>query len=424
MSDTLLIKNARIIDPESGLDADGGIFVRGGIIESVGDCSGISADTVIDASGLVAAPGFVDMHVHLRDPGFTEKEDIFSACEAAAAGGVTTVCAMPNTSPAADSPETISYILDKSRGAKARVLPVSAVTVGLNGLEAVDFAALKAAGAVAMSDDGKPVATAKLLREAMEAAEWHSMPLLAHCEDTSLSGGGLVNEGVISEALGVKGIPAASEDVGTARELALAASLNKRVHICHVSTAGSVELIRCAKRAGVKVTAETCPHYFALNEELLLHCDADYRMNPPLRTELDRFAVIRGIIDGTIDAIATDHAPHTVAEKSDFFTSPSGVVGLETSLAASITSLVEPGHISLYRLISVMSAAPARILGVNAGTLRLGSPADIVLFDPAEKWTIKPEKLHGKSRNSAFKGMELTGRVRRTLLGGRTVFEA
>lgn len=420
MSDRLLIKNAHIIG--AGEPFDGDILVRGGKIAAVGAVNDDGSCEVIDASGLVAAPGLIDLHVHLRDPGLTYKEDIVSGCRAAAAGGVTGVAAMPNTRPATDSAEVLKYISEKAEDADAKVYPVAAATEGLRGEKLNDFEALSAAGACAFSDDGEPVKTAPLLLRALEAAKRCGKPFLAHCEEKSLAAGGLMNEGKISEQLKVQGIPAAAEDIGTARELAAALSTGTRVHICHVSTASSVKLIRAAKEAGADVTAETCPHYFALTEEKLLSRDADFRMNPPLRTEEDRLAVIQGIADGTIDAIATDHAPHSPEEKSDFLTAPNGSVGLETSLAAGITYLVNTGVITLDKLISMMSTVPAEILGVEGGRLAEGRAADIVLFSPSERWTVCPEKLHGKSKNTPFKGTELCGRVKYTILNGRIVY--
>ena len=329
---------------------------------------------------------------------------------------------MPNTKPATDSAEVLKYILEKAEDADAKVYPVAAATEGLRGEKLNDFEALSTAGACAFSDDGEPVKTAPLLLRALEAAKRCGKPFLAHCEEKSLAAGGLMNEGKISEQLKVQGIPAAAEDIGTARELAAALSTGTRVHICHVSTASSVKLIREAKEAGADVTAETCPHYFALTEEKLLSRDADFRMNPPLRTEEDRLAVIQGIADGTIDAIATDHAPHSPEEKCDFLTAPNGSVGLETSLAAGITYLVNTGVITLDKLISMMSTVPAEILGVEGGRLAEGRAADIVLFSPSERWTVCPEKLHGKSKNTPFKGTELCGRVKYTILNGRIVY--
>lgn len=419
----LLIRQAHLIDSSSGLDQIGDVRIEGGRIAEVGGSLPAQGDRMLDADGLCLAPGLVDLHVHLRDPGLTQKEDIESGCEAAAAGGVTSVAAMPNTAPAADSPETIRYIIAKAERAKARVLPVAAITKGLAGEELTDFEALKKAGTAAFSDDGNPVATAYLMAGAMRRAAALHMPVLAHCEDRSLTRGGLIHEGDISRRLGVSGVPAAAEDVGTAREIALALSLGAPVHICHVSTAASVAMIRAAKRLGVPVTAETCPHYFALTHEKLLSHDADYRMSPPLRPETDRLAVLEGLRDGTIDAVATDHAPHTAAEKADFEKAPNGVVGLETSLAAGLTYLVETGVMSLPELLRRMTAVPAKILRAPCGALRAGGQADLVLFDPRQTWTADPAQFRGKSRNSAMKGMRLKGRVQYTVCRGALVYQ-
>lgn len=420
---SILIRNARIIDTSGEIDRLGDILIDKGIIVSVSDNISCSADIVLEASGLVAAPGLVDMHVHLRDPGFTYKDDIISVAEAAAAGGVTTMAAMPNTKPATDNVDTVNYIIDKANNSSIRVAPIGAITKGLKGKELTDFESLKNAGVIAFSDDGEPVSTSKLMFEAMKKASWMDMCILAHCEDKSLTDGGIINEGMVSEMLGVKGIPSASETVGVAREIALAKSADSRVHICHVSTASAVEFIKFAKHNGIKVTSETCPHYFILNEESLLHQDADYRMNPPLRADQDKRAIIRAIIDGTIDTIATDHAPHTIEEKNNFLEAPNGVIGLETSLAAGITYLVNEGYISLFKLIYMMSTVPANILGLDAGSLKVGKPADIVIFDANEHWIVDQRNLHGKSTNTPFKGMELCGRVKFTICRGEVVYK-
>lgn len=421
--DTFLIKGAEIINPVNGncfmgdiLVADGKIIKTGGNIKCAGALE-------INAGGLAAAPGIVDMHVHLRDPGFTAKEDIFSGCRAAASGGVTSLLCMPNTKPVLDSSEMIKYVLDKAKRANVNVYAAGAVTRGLCGDEISDLRELKAAGAIAVSDDGRPVISSKTMARAMKDAPEIGLKVLAHCEDLYLSEGGKVNEGAVSGKLGVSGVPAAAEECGTAREITLAASYGVPVHICHVSTAKSVEMIRTAKNHGVKVTCETAPHYFSLTEKELLKRDADYRMSPPLRTESDRTAVIEGLKDGTIDAIATDHAPHTAKEKSDFLTAPNGVIGMETSLAAGITFLVRPGYITLCELIRLMSFSPARILGINAGTLNAGAPADITIFNPDEEWTVDVSKLHGKSRNAVFKGRKLTGKVKMTICSGKIVYK-
>lgn len=418
----ILIENARIMKLSDELDQNADIFINNGLVVQIGDNITCDSDFTFDATGMIAAPGLVDMHVHTRDPGFTFKDSIDTVSECAAAGGVTSLAAMPNTKPATDNTDTIRYIIDKASKAKTKVFPVGSVTEDLRGEKLVDFAALKAAGAIAFSDDGEPVASAKLMSDAIKATSLLDRVILAHCEDKSLSGNGIINKGVISEMLGVKGIPFSSESVGISREIAVAKSLNARVHICHVSCADSVDLIRSAKKIGVKVTAETCPHYFMLDEEQLVLRDADYRMNPPLRTQTDKMAIIRGIMDGTIDTIATDHAPHTRQEKSDFLNAPNGVVGLETLLAAGITGLVNEGYISLFKLLYMMSTLPAQILGIDAGHLEIGKPADIVVFNPAEKWVVDPDKLHGKSRNTPFKGMEMCGKVKLTVCRGELVY--
>lgn len=418
----LLVKNAYVVSPADGFDGQLDILISDGKIASVG--KDISAEAeVIDASGLYAVPGMVDMHVHLRDPGQTQKEDILTGCRAAAAGGVTSLLCMPNTKPVTDDPETVKYILNKAKDADARVYVAASITKGLKSEEPTDLDALKAAGAIGLSDDGRPVENTKLLSDAMKRAPELGMKVVAHCEDLFLADGGKINEGEVSRQLGVKGIPAAAEDCGTAREIALAAAENVPVHICHVSTATSVALVRDAKRRGVKVTAETAPHYFSLTENELLKRDADYRMNPPLRTEADVAAIIEGLQDGTLDCIATDHAPHTPQDKADFEKAPNGSIGMETSLAAGVTFLVKTGLLTFEELVRKMSVDPAKILGIDAGTLRKGAPADIALIDLNEEWTVDPEKLHGKSKNTPFKGMTLTGRVKKTILGGRVVFD-
>ena len=421
--DRLLISGARVLDPSNGMDETGDILITDGIVSAVGGKIQCEGAAVTDGRGLVAAPGLVDMHVHLRDPGFTEKEDIFTGCRAAAAGGVTSLLCMPNTNPAADSPETVRYIREKAANADARVYVAAAITKGLKSEELNDLAALRDAGAIALSDDGRPVVNTLLMAQAMRMACALRLKVVSHCEDLFLSQGGKMNEGEISGRLGIKGVPAAAEDCGTAREIALAAAYDVPVHICHVSTKTSVALVRDAKRRGVRVTAETAPHYFALTEDELLARDADYRMSPPLRTEEDRLAVIEGLCDGTIDAIVTDHAPHTPAEKFDFLSAPNGSVGMETSLAAGITYLVNKHFIAMNDLLRLMSTAPAVLLGIRAGSLRAGGSADLVLFDPAERWTVDAALLHGKSRNAVFKGKELTGKVKKTICRGKIVFE-
>lgn len=421
--DKLLIKNVHIIDPSQSLNCISDIMIEDGVISKLGKNLTVDCKT-IDGSGLYAAPGLVDMHVHLRDPGFTDKEDIMTGCKSAAAGGVTSLLAMPNTKPAVDTPETVKYILDKAKNADARVYVVGAITKGLKSEEMTDIPALKEAGIIALSDDGRPVVNTKFMAEAMQLADELGLTVTAHCEDLFLADGGKINEGKVSKLLGIKGIPAAAEDTGTAREIAIAAAYGTAIHICHVSTATSVALVRDAKARGVRVTAETCPHYFTFTENELLKRDADFRMNPPLRTETDRQAIIDGLLDGTLDAISTDHAPHTPEEKADFEKSPNGSIGMETSFSASYTALVSTGIMSLEKLIKLMSTTPAEILGINAGSLTVGSPADIMLFDSDEEWVVDENKLHGKSKNTPFKGKTLKSRVKYTICGGRIIYTA
>lgn len=425
----MLIANARILDPscEPPVDFIGDILIEGDRIIKVG--SNLAQTKIaqgaqhIDASGLCAAPGFLDIHVHLRDPGFTHKEDIITGCKAAAAGGVTGVCCMPNTKPVTDSEEVLSYILDKAKDADARVYPIASITKGMLGQELNDIAALHACGAVAVSDDGRPVENGGMMLKALKEAYKAGVPVISHCEDLTIIDGGIINEGRISKELGVKGMDRASEDSITAREIVLAESSDTAIHIAHVSTKGSVQLIREAKARGVKVTCETAPHYMMMTDELLLSYNANFRMNPPLREQEDCEAIVEGVLDGTIDAIVTDHAPHAAEEKANFLKAPNGIVGLETSFAAACTVLVHQCGMSLLDLVKLMSTNPANLLRLPGGTLREGSLADIVLFDPDRSWTVDAEKLHSKSKNTPFDGLELTGRVVRTILGGKIVFE-
>lgn len=418
-----LLENALLIDPSQHLHEIGDVLIDDGKIIKIGGNLIPDGCKSINCKGLVIAPGLVDMHVHLRDPGFTYKEDIISGCESAAAGGVTSVLCMPNTNPAIDSEETVTYIKEKAESAKSKVYPVCSITKGLKGEELCDYEKLKNAGAVAVSDDGRPVKNAKMMKQAMINAENCGMLTISHCEDLDIIDGGIINEGEVSKTLGVKGMDRCSEDTITAREIILAENAGTRIHIAHVSTKGSVQLIREAKKRGVKVTCETAPHYMMMTDEMLLKKDADYRMNPPLRCEDDVKAIIEGVLDGTIDVIATDHAPHSVEEKSDFLKSPNGIVGLETSLSACITVLCKKYGMSIDALIEKMSINPAKITGIRAGSLRKGSPADIVVFNMDKQWTVNPDNFKSKARNSAFKNMTLTGKVVYTFLNGELVFE-
>ncbi len=416
-----LIRNVRVIDPLQGIDKVCDVLIEKGLIGAVGE---IKEEGVpcFDARGLCLAPGLVDMHVHLRDPGYTHKEDVISGCAAAAAGGFTSLASMPNSNPVCDNADVVKYIIGRSRTARAKGYPSAAITQNLASGELTDLHALHEAGAAGISDDGRPVTNNRLMLQALGNAYREQMCVISHAENLDIVNGGIMHKGEISSRLKVPGIDRASEDCDTASVVALAAASDTRIHIAHVSTKGSVAIIRDAKRRGVKVTCETAPHYFSLTHEMLLKMSANFRMNPPLREEFDRQAVLEGIADGTIDCIATDHAPHTPYEKEDFLTAPNGVIGLETSLAVCLTHLVHPGVISLPRLIEMMTAAPARILGIKAGTLKKGFPADIVLFNPGERWVVDKEKFLSKSRNTCFNKAKVTGRVKYTLLDGRLTY--
>lgn len=422
----ILIKNVRAVDPQSGLDGITDIAVENGIITEIGS---ISAENItektklIDGQGtLCAVPGLFDMHVHFRDPGLTYKEDIITGANAAKAGGFTGVACMPNTKPAIDNPETVKYVFEKAKKTGIDVIPIACVTKGMKGEELCDFDALKEAGIKAISDDGRPVENAELMRQALEKTVDNGLLVTSHCEDLKIINGGIINKGEISEKLGVKGMDRASEDSITAREICLAMSCNARIHICHVSTYGSVNIIRAAKRDGVKVTCETAPHYFTYTDEKLLSRDADYRMSPPLRTEKDRAAIEAAVLDGTIDCIITDHAPHSAEEKADFEKAPNGVVGLETSLAVTLTQLYHTDKMSLSKLVEVMSVNPRKIMGLEPIKLAVGERCDLCIFDPDYEWEVIPEELNSKSKNSVFKGEKLKGKNIYTICRGKVVF--
>ena len=416
MSGTILIKNIRAVDAVKDTVTD--VFISDGIIAGVGNITAVNADTVIDGTGLVLMPSLFDMHVHFRDPGFTHKEDILTGCSAALAGGVTGVLAMPNTNPPCDNPETVRYITEKAQGTGVDVYPVGCITGGMKGNGLNDYEALKKAGCICISDDGRPVENAEMMRRALELSNENGLLVASHCEDLAIINGGIMNKGEISAKLGVKGMDRASEDYITAREIILASSVNARIHICHVSTEGSTAVIRFAKSRGIKVTCETAPHYFMLTDRLLEKRDADYRMNPPLRTDKDVRAIIDGIKDGTIDCIITDHAPHTAEEKAVFEKAPNGVVGLETSFAAALTALYHTGKVSLNRIAELMCVNPRKILGLEIPAVEVGKTADLMIADIGRKWTVDPEKLHSKSHNTVFKGMTLTGKPLVTISKG------
>jgi len=358
----------------------------------------------------VAFPSLFDMHVHFRDPGFTHKEDILTGANSALAGGFTGVACMPNTNPPIDNAEIVKYIIEKAAQTGISVCPVGCITKGLKGEELCDYDELKKAGAIAVSDDGKPVKNAGIMLEALKKAKESGIPVISHCEDMDIIGKGIINKGRISEELNVDGMDRASEDSITAREIALAESCDGSIHIAHVSTKGAAAVIRAAKARGARVTCETCPHYFFYTEDKFLAKDADYRMNPPLREESDRIAILEAVLDGTIDCIVTDHAPHTAEEKADFYTAPNGVVGLETSLAATLTMLYHTRKASLSKIMKLMSVNPRKVLGLTPERIEKGAPANITVFDPDKSWIVEPEKLHSKSHNTVFKGEVLKGK--------------
>lgn len=420
----LCLTNGHVVDSKNGIDEALDIRVKDGVIAEIGKNLPLhDGEREIDCTGFTVIPGICDMHIHMRDPGQPEKEDIITAGEAAAAGGVTAVACMPNTIPAVDCPETVRYIIEKARQAKTKVYPIGSITKGLKGEEFSDFDSLKEAGCVAVSDDGRPVKSAAMMKQAIKKAALSHLMIISHCEDLEIINGGIMNDGAVSNIIGVKGMPRSSENYIIAREILLAQEQGLPVHIAHVSTKESVDIIRLAKQKGVKVTCETAPHYFTLTDDKLFMRDADYRMNPPLREQADVDAITEAVCDGTIDCIVTDHAPHTAKEKAEFAKALNGVVGLETSLAATVTMLLNTGKITRVQLVELMCVNPRKILGINGGSLSVGSLADITVFSETEKWTVEPEKLHSKSKNTCFKGMTLSGKVKYTLLNGNIVYE-
>lgn len=418
----LLLKNGYVVDTANGFEGAADILIENGVIAKCAPNITEKADEIIDCAGMAVLPGICDMHVHFRDPGQTHKEDIVTGGNAAAAGGVTAVACMPNTNPTVDSPETVKYILDKAKGATVKVYPVGCITKGLKGEELCDFEELKKSGCVAVSDDGKPVRNARVMAQALVKAHYAGLKVISHCEEPDVVAGGIINSGNVSKELGVNGMHRISEDISTAREIVLAGDLEMPIHIAHVSTATSMMLLRVAARYGIMVTSETCPHYFSLTDEKLRSRDADYRMNPPLRTKDDVEAITEGVCDGTIDCIVTDHAPHTAEEKADFEKAPNGVVGLETSLAVTLTKLYHTGKLSLSKIVRLMCVNPRKILNIPGGNFSEGEPADIAIVSLDEEWTVDPAKLHGKSHNTCFKGEKLKGKVKMTILDGKIVY--
>lgn len=420
----ILIRNGRLIDPKTKFDETVDIFISGAKIAKIGRNLGLAEAKVINAHGLIVTPGLIDLHCHLRDPGRPDEETIETGTAAAVAGGFTSVCCMPNTEPAIDNEGVVHYILSEAgRSARCRVFPIAAITKRREGREITEFGALVQAGVKAFSDDGDTVADAGVLRHALEYAKIFGVPILEHALDKDLVRGGQMNEGLMSTRLGLPGSPAAAEEVIVARDLLLAKYTSGRLHICHVSTKGAVDLIRRAKQEGASVTAETCPHYFSLNDAALETYDANYKVNPPIRSEADRQAVIEGLRDGTIDCIATDHAPHSAAEKElEFGNAPSGMIGLETALSLAIAVLVQKEKIPWMEVIAALTVRPARVIGEPLGVVKPGAAADLTIINPEKKWRLTPERIRSRSRNSPWLNKEMTGQVHATIVGGEIKF--
>lgn len=422
----LLIKNGRVLNPATTFDQVADVLIEEDKIVRIDRYIDENADEIIDARGKFVMPGFIDLHVHFRDPGFTHKEDIISGAKAAAAGGVTTVCAMPNTKPVVDQVETLNYILEKAKDASTNVCQVSAITKDMAGETLVDFKAMKEAGVLAFSEDGKSVMDINLYYEALKQMKELDALVMAHCEEKNLVKDGAMNEGAVSKGLGIPGIMNAVEDIITARDIFLANETGVRLHICHVSTEGAVRLIKMAKEMGIKVTGEACPHHFILSDTVIDKDDANFKMNPPLRSEKDVKAVIEGLRTGVLDAISTDHAPHHKDEKSKGIKeAPFGIVGLETSASLTYTALVDRGILSPLQMAEKMSYNPAKILGIadKKGRLEVGMVADIVVFDPSEEVIIDSGKFRSKASNTPFDGKLVKGRVSSTILNGNIVYD-
>ena len=423
----VLLKGGRIVDPSQGIDTIGDVFMRGGLVESCG----VTIETpdgadVIDCTGLVVAPGFIDVHVHLREPGREDVETVASGAHAAAAGGFTGLCAMPNTKPVTDNQASVGFVKRLGEDAGfARVYPYGAISVGQRGDTLAEMGEMVAAGAVAFSDDGRPVESAHLMRTALEYARAFNVPVAEHCEDMSLARGGAMNEGVVSARLGLKGIPSEAEEIYVIRDILLARRTGGHIHLCHLSTKGSVELVRWGKERGVNVTSEVCSHHISLTEDAVEGYNTNAKMNPPLRTAVDVEALQQGLADGTIDLLVTDHAPHHYDEKErEFADAPNGIVGLETALGVNCTYLLHRGVLSLTQMIDAMSCKPARVFHLPGGSLARGSLGDVSVFDPTRRWVVDAARFKSKGRNTPYGGHALTGRASLTVVGGRVVYRA
>ncbi len=420
----LLIKNGRVIDPASGMDAKADVLLEDQRVAAVGPNLTAAGGEEYDATGLVVAPGFIDMHVHLREPGFEHAETIETGAKAAAAGGFTSICAMPNTKPVNDSATVTSYIVDRARkSALVNVFPIGAITKGSAGEDLAAIGSMKAAGAVAISDDGQPVMNARLMRRAMEYARSFDLPVIEHCEDLNLSAGGDMHEGVQSTRLGLRGIPAAAEDVMVARDILLAELTGARYHVAHISTRHAVAMVAYARQKGVAVTCEATPHHFCLDDLAVQAYDSNYKMKPPLRSACDVEAVVEAIASGAVDAIASDHAPHAGSEKmQEFERCPFGIIGLETSLALALEKLVHTGRIGLARLVELFTTGPDRVLRLGRGTLAVGAPADVTIFSTELQWIYDVNQSLSKSRNTPFSGRAFKGGPVATIVGGCVVW--
>lgn len=423
----LLVSGGRIVDPSRGLDVVGDVLIRNGTVEYAGVSAGTpDGIATVDASGMVVAPGLIDVHVHLREPGREDVETVATGAHAAVAGGFTGVCAMPNTRPVTDNQATVGFVKRQGEDAGyARVYPYGAISLGQKGETLAEFGEMVHAGAVAFSDDGKPVESAHLMRTALEYARAFNVPVAEHCEDMTLARGGSMNEGLMSAKLGLKGIPAEAEEIYVIRDILLAKRTGGHIHLCHLSTKGSVELVRWGKERGVNVTAEVCSHHISLTEDAVDGYNTNAKMNPPLRTAVDVEALQEGLADGTIDLLVTDHAPHHYDEKErEFADAPNGIVGLETALGVNCTYLLHRGVLTMAQLVDAMSCKPARVFHLPGGTLAPGSPGDVTVFDPARRWTVDPSGFRSKGRNTPYGGHELQGMAVLTVVGGSVVYRA
>lgn len=423
----MVLKGGRIVDPSQGLDIVGDVLMRDGRIEHCGTGLGdVAGANVIDCAGLVVAPGFIDVHVHLREPGREDVETVATGAHSAVAGGFTGVCAMPNTKPVTDNQATVGFVKRQGEAAGfARVYPYGAISVAQKGETLAELGEMVGAGAVAFSDDGRPVESAHLMRTALEYARAFNVPVAEHCEDMSLARGGAMNEGIVSARLGLKGIPAEAEEIYVIRDILLARRTGGHIHLCHLSTKGSVELVRWGKERGINVTAEVCSHHISLTEDAVEGYNTNAKMNPPLRTAADVEALQQGVADGTIDLLVTDHAPHHYDEKErEFADAPNGIVGLETALGVNCTYLLHRGVISMAQMVDAMSCKPAKVFHLPGGTLARGAIADVSVFDPTRVWTVNPKQFKSKGRNTPYGGHSLTGQARLTVVGGRVVYRA